>query len=262
MLEYSNKIVFFIDILAFKEMIKKSEPLQIYNMLDCIKKCSQNEYNYNPLVIELSSRMMTQFSDAICISFDYNDPTMLFMSLQNISKMQERCLEQEVLLRGGCAIGKAVHNDKYLFGPAVNEAYKLESEVAIYPRVIISQDIIKNCINNCITNSIFNNELKLYFEEQIKKYLKQDTDGYYYIDYLSLPTAEISSNDAANKFVEKIQTNRMFIEDGLKNPDIKIKSKYGWLADKFNKSFSAEIIDYYSKHFNIDLNHTKALFSL
>lgn len=258
MVEYSNKIVFFIDILAFKDMVNKLPPLNICNMLDCIKDCSEHKYSYKSIDVDYSTRVITRFSDSICISFNYNDPKMLFDVLQNISEMQESCLELEIVLRGGCAIGQAVHNSEHLFGPAVNEAYKLESEVAIYPRIILSQEIVDICVDY----SDLNIEQKKYSKEQIEKYLKKDMDGYYYIDYISLPTTENKSYDMAMWFVEKMQKNRDFIEKGLKNTDVKIKAKYGWLADKFDKSFSADIVDYYSKHFNIDLNHTEALFSL
>jgi hypothetical protein len=44
-----------------------------------------------------------------------------------------------MMIRGGIALGGLVHEEGgALFGPAMNEAYHLESKSAVYPRVVIS----------------------------------------------------------------------------------------------------------------------------
>lgn len=47
-----------------------------------------------------------------------------------------------ILFRGAVVIGD-LYNDKIIiFGPAMLEAYELESKKAIYPRIIIEEDTI------------------------------------------------------------------------------------------------------------------------
>ena len=46
-----------------------------------------------------------------------------------------------MILRGGIALGRLIHEEGgALFGPAMNEAYSLESKLAIYPRVVIADN--------------------------------------------------------------------------------------------------------------------------
>lgn len=52
-------------------------------------------------------------------------------------------IQYGILFRGGITYGKVVHTDKMLFGPAMNKAYSLESKTAVYPRIIIDNDVIK-----------------------------------------------------------------------------------------------------------------------
>jgi hypothetical protein len=46
-----------------------------------------------------------------------------------------------LLIRGAITIGDIVHDDSIVFGPALNRAYELESQQAIYPRIILDPDV-------------------------------------------------------------------------------------------------------------------------
>ncbi len=53
-----------------------------------------------------------------------------------------RLIYRGILCRGAITYGKLIHTDEVLFGPALTEAYILETKVALYPRVILHKDII------------------------------------------------------------------------------------------------------------------------
>jgi hypothetical protein len=55
---------------------------------------------------------------------------------------QMACALQGFLLRGGITIGDIVHDDEVVFGPGLNRAYELESQVARMPRIILDPDLI------------------------------------------------------------------------------------------------------------------------
>jgi hypothetical protein len=61
------------------------------------------------------------------------------MLLQAIDKIQNIFfLHLGMLMRGGVSLGPLIHaQGGPLFGPAMNEAYRLESKCAIYPRVLV-----------------------------------------------------------------------------------------------------------------------------
>ena len=48
-------------------------------------------------------------------------------------------MSKGILLRGGITVGQLCHKDNIVYGPAMVEAYELESKSAIYPRVIVSE---------------------------------------------------------------------------------------------------------------------------
>src|SRR5262249_8589289 len=50
-------------------------------------------------------------------------------------------LAKGLLIRGGIAKGPLYHDDSIVFGPALIEAYQLETGVAKFPRVILSRDV-------------------------------------------------------------------------------------------------------------------------
>lgn len=203
---YEIRYVAFIDILGFKNIIKKSE-----------KK--ENEIQYIERAINIfksftnqSSFVVTQFSDSVVIST--ND------SEDNFQKLLKCLLEISIksigiwyLLRGGITKGKLIHTKDYLFGPAMNYAYKLESELAIFPRIIIDEHLNEeiNKRNDC--------------------FFTKDFDGIYYLDYLN-------PKNFINMEKEEVKTHLDSIRDALNEfnkesiNDLKIKQKYLWLEKK------------------------------
>ena len=52
-------------------------------------------------------------------------------------------LENGMLTRGGVAFGPVCHEGAIVFGAAMIEAYRMESELAIYPRVVVSTEAVE-----------------------------------------------------------------------------------------------------------------------
>ena len=58
-----------------------------------------------------------------------------------------------LMMRGGISIGNLIHEEAgALFGPSMNEAYELESTLAIYPRIVFSKDAT-NHLKNILSDS-------------------------------------------------------------------------------------------------------------
>lgn len=179
---------------------------------------------------------------------------MLFDSIINFLKLQEILyFKHKVFVRGGCAVGDAFHNSEFLFGPAVNKAYYLESKKADYQRIIVEEETL----NYCVEDSMNTAEEKEYCMEKIKKYLKKDDDGYFYLDYLSLPM-DISKEHVGDA-VENMNILRILIAEGRKHPREEVSRKYDRLAKRFNESFTSQLVDFYYNNFYIDLNVNEAI---
>jgi hypothetical protein len=86
-----------------------------------------------------------------------------------------RALDLGMLVRGGVTIGKLHHSGGVVFGEAMVDAYRLESRVASYPRVVVSSRIYTLLPN--------------------RDRVAQDTDGIWYLKYLSELPREIAAGE-------------------------------------------------------------------
>ncbi|MCG8563685.1 MAG: hypothetical protein MI747_01235, partial [Desulfobacterales bacterium] len=79
-----------------------------------------------------------------------------------------------MMVRGGISVGKLIHEEAgALFGPAMNEAYALESKSAIYPRVIISPEAFE------LLESMLD-------DQPVLKPIKESFDGHTVFDLISI----------------------------------------------------------------------------
>ena len=95
--------------------------------------------------------VVTQFSDSFVISAPADNPAscnLLFRALRLINV--QFFFGLGMLMRGGLSIGNLVHRrGGALFGPAMNEAYAIESKAAVYPRVVVSE-LVYELYSNCL----------------------------------------------------------------------------------------------------------------
>jgi len=151
-MNYRKGLVYFIDVLGTKD--------RDFDTNLSIVKVFRNEMNgvqkrhRNTSVVD---RCVFSFSDCAYIVYalkdEYcNNPNMklefIYQSLYNTTQTIATFLSQGFLCRGGIAYGDVFFdlNDNIIFGPAVNCAYHLESKVAIYPNIIIEENLAKEII--------------------------------------------------------------------------------------------------------------------
>lgn len=137
------------------------------------------------------------------------------------------------IVRGGISSKYSCITDNFILGEGVAEAHKLEKEIAIYPRVVFEQNIINDEIYKIITRQYRDNDLN---------FVSKDCDGYYFVNYLAMlqhippmigrmfkiPDNKIKETAIQQK-IDVIKKYQKIIEDGLKIPHEKVKSKYIWL---------------------------------
>ena len=98
---------------------------------------------------------ISTFSDHIVVSYPEPDMEDLAIDVMKpvwaeficqdcirvISAIAERALRQGLLLRGGLSRGELYHGNEVVFGEALVDAYRLESEVALVPRILVSERV-------------------------------------------------------------------------------------------------------------------------
>ena len=99
--------------------------------------------NYSRTILALSDGLVVTAglnADALKVSTAYD----LLMSLiGEIIMAQAHCALKGIFLRGGVSLGRFYFDNDILLSPALIRAYKLETERACYPVILITQDAVK-----------------------------------------------------------------------------------------------------------------------
>lgn len=235
--KYENRVVAFIDILGFKNKIdetvldKKDNSPRIKVIVDAFNSIRDvwdlDKKSWNGMRKVKTSKKVTTFSDSIVISFLQNETSQIFFSLHELQWVIMRLISYGFLCRGAITYGKLIHNNKMIFGPALNEAYILETKAAIYPRIILSQDIIN--LAGKFKSSHHSPEQEM---DYVKDLLLLDKDGMHYIDYFKAAQSEL--DDPFYDFPNYLRDIYDIINEGLLTSDDKIKIKYLWMKEKMN----------------------------
>lgn len=153
--DYRPKFIAFIDILGFKDMVKNIENhifSRVFSALNYLNEDMSESNTQHDLLIyeqtedglierELGNPIMTYVSDCVIISVDLTFDG--FYSLCNkVTKFTNDLMADGLFVRGAITKGYVYHNGKILFGEGYIRAYQLEEKSAIYPRVIIDDDVI------------------------------------------------------------------------------------------------------------------------
>jgi hypothetical protein len=109
---------------------------------------------------------------------------------------QRNLLQKKIYVRGGIADGQCYCDDHVIFSKALIKAYKLETEIAKYPRIVIEKNILT------YLNKNFNEHI---FRGLLKKYIVKDWTG---ISFLN-PFKMIES---INEMFEKIPEMRPYVQ--------------------------------------------------
>ena len=151
----------------------------------------------------------------------------LFISIAILSGLiQHEFLHYGYLVRGGIAIGDFFVDDIMLWGNALLDAYYIESNVSIYPRIVVHPETV--------------GKLHLAINEKKQKWIKQDNDGLFFVDYMQ----ETAFKDTYIKLLlfRIDECEKLLIEA----TDVKSKQKVLWhntyLCSKLN-IYSSEYSD-------------------
>lgn len=134
---YKTKFVAFVDLLGFHSTIERSaqEPelqRRVAAVIDTFQKTACEN--------EAHDIQLTGFSDSLVMSASVT-PEGLNGLLAMIGQIARNLLQKDILIRGGVSLGSIHHEGSLTFGPAMNEAYGIESQWAVYPAVIISDAV-------------------------------------------------------------------------------------------------------------------------
>lgn len=208
---YQEVFVCYIDILGFKDIINSSVPGR-----------TKVEYIFNALAIKSMpywdnddpELKVTEFSDHIIVSF----PKINLERISQISVIIANLISYQMLCRGAISYGKLYHDNEIVFGPALIEAYELESKVAIFPRIILSEEAFSK------------------LDEESKKIFCLDFDNNKYFDsFNSILKLDCWGDTPNDTFFSYLSDLRKTISK-IPKDRVDTSNKYGWMKNKFNKA--------------------------
>jgi hypothetical protein len=229
----TEHLVAYIDLLGFKEAIKNNtQEDEIFKLLKSFQEATGNSK------VEDSGDAclgVSVFSDHVVISVRIKDMTYQGRSCSieflkafqlAISGFARLALAHGFLIRGGITVGELFHDNGIVFGKALVEAYELESEVAIYPRVIISK------------------KLAPLFETEIDIFSEVDFDGILSLKYLEGVLCEnFKDSDYKKEINFKVEHFVPMIKENLEkysklttSTGLKILSKWQYFSNHFQEA--------------------------
>lgn len=177
---YEKKYVAFADILGFEDLVKRTvEPnaeIQLDSVLSALEVPNEVKLEGITLgrvgdITDAAHRLST-FSDCLAISTEASEKGLMNL-LFHLRAIAFRLLVLGYLLRGGIVEGFVYHENGRIVGPALVDAYKLEKNIAKFPRIIVDTDIVADARQ-------WAQPLSTIFDQLTRK----DDDGHRFVHYL------------------------------------------------------------------------------
>lgn len=209
-------LVAFIDICGFKKMVeeyfngKNAEVLDILqNALQQAEKSNSENLNIlSPTPIKIQFK---QFSDCVSLSMSIlSDTTFLIQVITFISLVRSYhriLMENGIFSRGGIAFDKHYETSNVIFSKGLIKAYKNESEIAVYPRIIIDSELAET-----IKEEMHSLNFKK-LNDFIGTIIMKDWDGIYFINPFEYFWYMHLLPDTTDFTPQQIETRKKFLEE-------------------------------------------------
>jgi len=215
---YNDRLVAWIDTLAMRNKMRDSDDAEeIFTIMSRLQNYVENACS--ELVVKEKLNYL-QISDGFIIVADLDCVNELCEILCQIQ--WQVLFYSQMLLRGALTAGKVSMSDdsKLIIGPAFIEAFAMESENAIFPRIL------------------FANEIKDYVKKDdiSFSYLKEDSDHFTYLDFLQYMIEKNQIRTKDLKHLVQTQGVQKLLVEGYSGNILKRKNlaqKHGWLIARF-----------------------------
>lgn len=224
---YERRLVLFLDFLGFREHVKRTTKdirflSKIIRAINTVSELGNDDRDF------YKSQRITQFSDCIVLSYRIDEEAAVFWMLFDIAVCILDIVGQGFLLRGAVTVGNLIHTRDYLIGPAIIEAYELESRVAKYPRVLIDKKVIK-----VARQAPRKGHTDVEEEKYVRAFMTKDKDKLHYFDYVSWKSVVGVIGGVDDKYPAYLKKIGEITCDGLKANDPGIAEKYLWLHRQY-----------------------------
>lgn len=222
---YEDRVILFMDFLGFSEIVDETDTntaalLNLVGAMDRLGEIGDTTF--------LKSQKVTQFSDSIVASYRITEPSAVFHLLNAIALCVIDLAYRGYLVRGGVTAGRLFHTTKHIVGPAMIDAYNLESTVAQVPRVVIDDQLLNIARN-------YRDEMHSEDDEAdyVSHFMTRDRDNRYFFDYVSHRSVIEITGGEQDLYPEYLHLLGQKINEGLAHPDLRVRAKFPWLQMQY-----------------------------
>jgi hypothetical protein len=243
---YGEHVVGFIDFLGFSQLVQRMDrdPTLIDDIYAILSRLDEEEEGQGfGHLIQMGVADVSVVSDSIFFSLSMDkwsklgggrEPAWAYLTtLEAIYYLQRYLLKRGIITRGGVAVGSLLHHQNVIFGPALVRAYRLESQLALFPRVIIDPPVLERFAASVAASGreAFMDTLT----HRMNSITKRDADGLIFIDYLHAHAMAIE-RDIGSLFEDiRAEIDQALVSAGS---NIHVFQKVCWLANYYNESLT------------------------
>ena len=253
---YEQRLCAFVDILGFGDLVQRSldRPAlqeQIRQLLrEVVLACPVWERNSPVDVIEARLRQEdvpdpqgkaeqlvneyaaaergSSFSDCLVLSATLNDRAITGL-VTSLLYLSGNLAELGAYARGAVYLGQLCHEQDLCFGPSLINAYELERNKAVYPRIVFSPEAYEAVAQGNLTSL-----------GPSAPYLREDVDGQRFLDFLNQTALHFSWPSPADQMrVIRRELDRQF---SFSKIPPRVREKLVWLAHYFNLVLEEPIV--------------------
>ncbi len=159
--------------------------------------------------------------------------TGIYNSLVAACHVFHTALISEIVVRAGLDVGIAAQiEDREIYGPALERAYFLESNIADYPRMVIGSELLRylDYLEKSQCATLYGNLAKM-IGNQCKEIIIKDDDNQYMLDFLSSKMHQYTSSIITS---EHFKRGMSFVQQQYeKCSEPKLKNRYKRLLAYF-----------------------------
>lgn len=248
---YEKMVVIFVDLLGTQNNKKFDDKFFIHRLFHSEVKANENRKHEHVVY----DRKVYSFSDCAYFFYYYkegiddsrkDDIKLIQIAMYNTSISLLRILNAGYLIRGGIAFGDAYFDELGFFGPAVEEAYSLESNYADIPIVAINPELGNIFFNweESMTDqnivSLLMTSRPMLVEKECEKYFLNLFYSLEMTPNLQLEEDEINIDDVKNNLFLTISRDKQKYKSPQNTNNIQNKSTIYQKLDWFEKYLSTK----------------------
>lgn len=231
-MSYQNAIVTFMDILGFARMVEDSMPAGNINRI--LDKVEEELLEEEQGAIPVGTKTICVSDCAIRVHPLGNRQAIPLQILGPeayiLGIIQVRLLAEGLPVRGGMTSGNVHISENRFFGPAYQEAYKLERK-ACYPRIVVDEKLLKDLYDELLQYEPEEPQETL---QELNGVISRDDDNVWFVDYLRIHSDACEHHCEAVEFLirhHELISERLQTFAG--HPEV--LPKYWWMRRYHNR---------------------------